>query len=40
MEKSMEVAQKMKNTTIIASSNFSSGYLSEENENTNNTDEA
>ena len=30
--KCMEIAQKIKNRTIIWSSNFSSGYLSEENE--------
>ena len=35
MENSMEVPQKIKNKTTILSSNFTSGYLSKENENTN-----
>ena len=33
MEKSMEFPQEVKNRTIIWSSNFTSGFLSEENEN-------
>ena len=35
MENSMEVPQKIKNRTTIQSSNSTSGYLSEENKNTN-----
>ena len=35
MENSMEVPQKIKNRTITWSSNSTSGYLCEENENTN-----
>ena len=35
MENSMEIPQKIKNRTIIWSSNSTSGYLSEENENVN-----
>ena len=35
MENSMEVPQKIKNRTTIWSSNSTSEYLSEENENTN-----
>ena len=35
MENSMEVSQKIKNRTTTVSSNSPSGYLSEENENTN-----
>ena len=35
MENSMKFPQKIKNRTAIWSSNFTSGYLSKENENTN-----
>ena len=35
MENSMAVPQKIKSRTIIQSSNFTSGCLSKENENTN-----
>ena len=35
MENSMAVLQKIKSRTIIQSSNFTSGCLSKENENTN-----
>ena len=35
MENSMEGPQKIKNRTAIQSSNFTSGYLHKENENTN-----
>ena len=35
MENSMEVPQKIKNRTTIWSSNSNSGYLSEQNKNTN-----
>ena len=35
MENSMEFPQKVKNRTIIQSSNSTTGHLSEKNENTN-----
>ena len=35
MENNMKMLQKIKNRTTILSSNFTSGYLSKENENTN-----
>ena len=38
MEKIMQAVQKIKNRTTIESSNFTSGYLSEENENAYNMD--
>ena len=34
-EYNMEIPQKLKKTASIQSSNFTPGYLSEENENTN-----
>ena len=35
MKNSMEIPQKIKNRTSISSSNFTPGYLSKENKNTN-----
>ena len=35
MENSMEIPQEIKNRTIMQSGNFTPGYLSGENENTN-----